>query len=146
MTKANLEDSFVEKMTGVYRPDEMKIGRMVSRRHGSNRCDACLELEGGNKIKIGFSNRHEKHADVQVVRKTKIDKFDPVYLPPKEFVSLYWDDKWHAHYETGKALSELKHNAIMEEFESLYDREQGLNCKVSVVDSDTYNPRYFRIA
>lgn len=41
------------------------------------------------------------------------------------FLSLYQDDKTIA-YEVSDTLLQLEHNAIMEEFDALYDREQGL--------------------
>ena len=41
------------------------------------------------------------------------------------FMSLYRDDKTgEVNYETAQTASDLKHNAIMQEFDALYDREQ----------------------
>lgn len=40
------------------------------------------------------------------------------------FYSLYRDNDNKVVVETGKNLSDIEHNAIMEEFEALYDREQ----------------------
>ena len=39
LTKEMEEQVFVKKIQGVFRPDEMKIGRLVSRKQGSNRTD-----------------------------------------------------------------------------------------------------------
>lgn len=39
LTKEMEEKMFVEKLQGVFRPDEMKIGRLVSRKQGSNHTD-----------------------------------------------------------------------------------------------------------
>lgn len=39
LTKEMEEQLFVKKIQGVFRPDEMKIGRLVSRKRGSNRTD-----------------------------------------------------------------------------------------------------------
>lgn len=51
----------------------------------------------------------------------------PVYIPPKEIISatenfgsLYSD--YHIAFE--ETYYDLTHNAVMEEFDSLYDREQ----------------------
>ena len=42
------------------------------------------------------------------------------------FISLYKNDKGIVQAESGSELSDLVHNSIMEEFDNLYDREQGL--------------------
>lgn len=40
------------------------------------------------------------------------------------FISLYRNDNDNIRYEFGKTLDDIEHNAIMEEFDSLYNREQ----------------------
>ena len=40
------------------------------------------------------------------------------------FLSLYKDENNNIRFEQQEALSDLTHNAVMEEFDSLYDREQ----------------------
>lgn len=45
LTKEMEEQLIVKKIQGVFRPDEMKIGRLVSRKQGSNRTDFSVELE-----------------------------------------------------------------------------------------------------
>ena len=42
------------------------------------------------------------------------------------FISLYRDEDNKIVYESAKTLDEIEHNAIMEEFDSIYDREQDL--------------------
>ena len=59
-----VESAIVEKMQGNFRPDEGKIGRLVSRKQGSNRTDIEIGLERNGKVSIGFGNRQEKHAEV----------------------------------------------------------------------------------
>lgn len=43
-----------------------------------------------------------------------------------KFISLFRDNDNHIAFESGSNLDDIQHNAIMEEFDSLYDREQGL--------------------
>ena len=45
LTKDQLEVAFVEKLAGVFRPEEKKIGRLVSRRQGNGRASITMELE-----------------------------------------------------------------------------------------------------
>lgn len=104
LTKEMEEQLFVKKIQGVFRPDEMKIGRLVSRKQGSNRTDFSVELEKNNKITVGFGNRQENHADVAIERGEKTKKYDVIYIPTKEmistvehFVSLY--DEYHIDFE-----------------------------------------------
>lgn len=42
------------------------------------------------------------------------------------FISLYRDEDNRVMYESAPTLDEITHNAIMEEFDSIYDREQDL--------------------
>lgn len=53
---------------------------------------------------MGFSNRQEKHADLEYCFNRKYEKFEPVYIPPKEmisatehFQSLY--EEYHLDFE-----------------------------------------------
>lgn len=81
------EQHIVEKLQGVFRPDEMKIGRLVSRKRGSNRTDFSVVLDKGQKISIGFGNRQENHADVETEGKIPLGGFDVIYIPTKEMIS-----------------------------------------------------------
>lgn len=87
MTKEMEEKVFVEKLQGVFRPDEMKIGRLVSRVQGSNRTDFSVLMDKNQKISVGFGNRQENHADVNLKISEKRKKFDVVYIPTKEMIS-----------------------------------------------------------
>ena len=41
------------------------------------------------------------------------------------FISLYRDEETHdVRYEMKNTASDLEHNAIMQEFDAMYDREQ----------------------
>ena len=104
LTKEMEEQLFVKKIQGVFRPDEMKIGRLVSRKQGSNRTEFSVDLEKKNKISVGFGNRQENHADVQIEREGILKRYDVIYIPTKEmistvehFVSLY--DEYHIDFE-----------------------------------------------
>ena len=52
LTKEMEEQVFVKKIQGVFRPDEMKIGRLVSRKQGSNRTDFSIDLEKKQKSQL----------------------------------------------------------------------------------------------
>ena len=54
------------------------MGRLVSRKQGSNRTDIEIGLERNGKVSIGFGNRQEKHAEVDASINHFSD-FDPVY-------------------------------------------------------------------
>ena len=104
LTKEMEEQLFVKKIQGVFRLDEMKIGRLVSRKRGSNRTDFSVELEKKQKISVGFGNRQENHADISIEKNMKMKKYDIIYIPTKEmistverFVSLY--DEYHIDFE-----------------------------------------------
>ena len=104
LTKEMEEQLLVKKIQGIFRPDDMKIGRLVSRKVGSNRTDFSVELEKHQKISMGFGNRQENHADVDTEKVGSVGKYDVIYIPTKEmistiehFVSLY--DEYHIDFE-----------------------------------------------
>lgn len=104
LTKEMEEQLFVKKLQGVFRPDELKVGRLVSRRQGSNRTEFSVYLDKKEKITVAFGNRQENHADVYVERGDKSRKYDVIYIPTKEmistvehFISLY--DDYHIDFE-----------------------------------------------
>ena len=104
ITKEVEEQLIVKKIQGVFRPDEMKIGRLVSRRQGSNRTEFAIELEKKYKISVGFGNRQENHADITIENSNTVQRYDVIYIPTKEmistvehFVSLY--DEYHIEFE-----------------------------------------------
>lgn len=78
------EQRFVEKLQGVFRPDEMKIGRLVNRKSGS-RTDFSVVLDKGQKLSIGFGSRRENHVDIE--SEGTISSFDVIYIPTKEMIS-----------------------------------------------------------
>ena len=86
-TKEMEERMFVEKLQGVFRPDDMKIGRLVNRVQGSNRADFGITMDKGQKIFIGFGNRQENHADIEKKILPGSRNFDAVYIPTKEMIS-----------------------------------------------------------
>lgn len=104
LTKDQLETAFVEKLTGVFRPDEMKIGRLVSRKQGNGRASVKMELEKGDFISVDFGTRSGRHLEFEMKKAPQRQVFDAVYLPPKEmisatehFQSLY--EEYHLDFE-----------------------------------------------
>ena len=57
-----------------------------------------------------------------IASKYQQDKKKPLQY---SFLSLYKSDNG-IMLETAESLSDLSHNAVLEEFDDLYDREQGL--------------------
>lgn len=104
ITREVEEQLIVKKIQGVFRPDEMKIGRLVSRRQGSNRTEFAVKLENNHNISVGFGNRQENHADITIEKGSNVKKYDVIYIPTKEmistvehFVALY--DEYHIDFE-----------------------------------------------
>ena len=103
-TKEIEEMMFVSKLQGVFRPDGMKIGRLVTRKQGSNRTDFSVVLDKNQQISVGFGNRQENHADVKMEQVDAFGNFDVIYIPTKEmisttehFTSLY--EEYHIDFE-----------------------------------------------
>lgn len=137
MTKEADEQRFVSKLQGVFRPDDMKIGRLVSRKQGSNHADFAIVLDKNQKISIGFGNRQENHAEVNTEKLGINKKFDVIYIPTKEmisttehFASLYEDyhiDFEEMYYDLAKLLDRplskgantSEQNKVLKSFEDI---------------------------
>jgi len=95
-TKGELERQFVEKICGVFRPDEMRIGRLASRARGRVKSSVSLDLSlSGKGRRLGsvaakFTSGQQKGAAVERKNfETPPTPFDAVYLPPKEMISAF---------------------------------------------------------
>lgn len=137
LTKEVEEKVIVEKMQGVFRPDDMKIGRLVSRKQGSNRTDFLIDMEKKQSVSVGFGNRQENHADIAVDVANPIKKFETIYIPTKEmisttehFASLYEEyhiDFEEMYYDLAKLLDKplkkgantIEQNAVLSSFEKI---------------------------
>lgn len=102
-SKEKIAEGILKKIQGVFRPEDMKIGRLVSRRQGSNIANIEIEFSNNKKnsqtesLEISFGSRKEKHLNLSFEVKEKIEKFDPIYLPPKEMISA--TEHFQALYE-----------------------------------------------
>lgn len=113
ITSEKVEGIMLDKLAGVFMPENDSVGRLVSRQQGSNRADIKLKLSNNEELCMGFGNRQTKHMDFDMSSEMKIDKFVPVFIPPKEiisstsnFTSLY-DDYHIAIDETYYDLARL---------------------------------------
>lgn len=138
MTQEQIETAIVEKLQGIFRPDEKKIGRLAGRKQGSSRTDIELGLEKKESMSIGFGNRHERHADVKL-NIGELKKFEPIYIPPKEMISAtehfqslyehYDIDFEEMYYDLTKLLDRplkggantAEQNKVLSSFENIMD-------------------------
>ena len=74
LTKEMEEQFFVKKMQGVFRPDDMKLGRLVSRNRGNKRTDFSVDLDRNHRISVGFSRGQTNHADISIDRNRFMEK------------------------------------------------------------------------
>jgi hypothetical protein len=87
VTKDKIEAALVEKLQGVFRPDNDAVGRLVNRRQGSSHTDISLDMADSGSVKIGFGTKREKHIDIEDTFRPDIQETSPVYIPPKEIIS-----------------------------------------------------------
>lgn len=139
LTKEMEEQLFVKKIQGVFRPDDMKIGRLVSRKQGSNRTEFSVELEKKQKIAVGFGNR-QKSCGCFNCTGGETQKYDVIYIPTKEmistvehFVSLY--DEYHIEFEEmyydlaklldrplSKGPNTIEQNQVLSNLEDIHEK------------------------
>ena len=82
-----IESIMIDKLVGVFMPENDSVGRLVSRQQGSNRADIKLKVSNEEQLYMGFGNRQTKHMDFSIRSEMKIDDFVPVFIPPKEIIS-----------------------------------------------------------
>lgn len=113
LVSEKIESIMIDKLVGVFMPENDSVGRLVSRQQGSNHADIKLKLSNEEELYMGFGNRQTKHMDFDMSSEMKTDDFVPVFIPPKEiisstfnFTSLY-DDYHIAIDETYYDLARL---------------------------------------
>lgn len=87
VTAEKIENALIAKMAGVFMPENEVIGRLVYRQQRSNRAEISMKLSNQDTVQIGFGNRQKKNIDLSVDVNKKIDKYVPIFIPPKEFIS-----------------------------------------------------------
>lgn len=88
-TKEKIETRFVDKLTHVFRTEDMLVGRLARRKQGSSRTDGKLFFANDKVLTFGFSNRAESHMDLTLPSKDTKPAVQntTVYFPPKEIIS-----------------------------------------------------------
>lgn len=88
-TKEKIEARFVDKLTHVFRTEDMLIGRLARRKQGSSRATGILSFTSQKKVEFGFGNRSETHMDLTLPEDMPKPQADitTVYFPPKEIIS-----------------------------------------------------------
>lgn len=104
LVKTDLQKSFADKLSYVFRPDS--LGRLVKRRQGRNRADVALLFNSGEKNQIDFSTNSSSQVNIQELITSHNDI--PAFIPTRElitlcpwFISLYhhnqipFDETWY---------------------------------------------------
>ena len=82
--------AFVDKITGVFRPDDKLIGHLARRKQGYSQCGCQIVLDDFRTLEAGFSSRARTRVDI-LSYPPKNDDTDSgssaIYLPPKEIIS-----------------------------------------------------------
>lgn len=104
LNKTQCEEIFVKKLSGVFRPDDDIIGRLVQRIPGINNTKISIVLGDNSTLNMEFSSHSQSHVKIDQSLQGFVKEAAPVYLPPKEiisatenFVSLYTD--YHIAFE-----------------------------------------------
>lgn len=92
-TVADLEPALAAKLAAVFRPKNQRVGRLVRRRRGYNKCSVKLEMADEiASIKFGFSTRAPK-IDIDECPSVWHDAL-PVFLPTQEMLALPPEFLW----------------------------------------------------
>lgn len=111
-TKDEIERRFVNKITGVYRPEDMRIGRMVRRHKEASAANGKMCFDDDRNVRFAFSNRYS--TTMGLVIADGVTRAAPeqttIYFPPKEIISAA---------ENFRAVYEDYHIAIEETYNDL---------------------------
>lgn len=86
LTKEQTRDLLVNKLKGLYKPDEDRIGRLVRRDTGRQSTSIVITIDE-QEFSIGFSSNQDKNISLDKPLRGAI-KTTPVYIPPKEIISF----------------------------------------------------------
>lgn len=88
-TRAFLQTRVADKMVGVFRPEEGRLGRLARRQRGRNRCEVRVDFRKPS-TSIGFNFASQNKSEVVVDRVPSNWRTErPVYLPPRELLTIY---------------------------------------------------------
>lgn len=88
-TKAFLQTRIAEKLVNVFRPEENRLGRLARRQQGRNRCEVAVRFRQNNaSIKFNFASQHKSEVVIDQSPSKWVDG-TPVYLPPRELLTIY---------------------------------------------------------
>ena len=112
-TKERINSAFVDKLTGVFRPEDKLIGRLVRRKSGNLKSACKIIFDDFSSIEAGFSRQAKSRLDI-LNYPDKADGVDPmnttIYIPPKEIISAT---------ENFRSLYEEYHIAFEETYNDL---------------------------
>ncbi len=88
-TKTFLRARIAEKLVDVFRPDDSRLGRLARRQQGRNRCEVRIQYrQPGTSLGFNFASQHKSEVVVDQVPSKWVDN-TPVYLPPRELLTIY---------------------------------------------------------
>ena len=88
-TKAFLQSRIGEKLINMFRPDDQRLGRLARRQRGRNRCEVGVRFrQSQTGLKFSFASQNKSEVVIDRVPQKWIDN-TPVYLPPRELLSIY---------------------------------------------------------
>ena len=88
-TKSLLQTRVAEKIVNVFRPEESRLGRLVRRQQGRNRCEVQVNFRR-RETSVGFSFASQSKSEVVMdPLPSKWVGSMPVFLPPRELLTIY---------------------------------------------------------
>ncbi len=111
--KVFLNSVISERLVRIFRPDGLKLGRLATRKQGTQKSVVDMEFVGG-KLRYTFSTRSQNEVRVESAPPRWQDKEKPpVFLPTREMLSIYpgftyiYDNYEIPFEETWRDLAEL---------------------------------------
>ncbi|MCY4498086.1 MAG: AAA family ATPase [Rhodospirillaceae bacterium] len=88
-TKAFLQARIAEKLVDVFRPEDARLGRLTRRQQGRNRCEVSIHfMQRRTSIAFNFASQNKSEVVVDRTPRKWVDE-KPVYLPPRELLTIY---------------------------------------------------------
>ena len=87
-SKEEYERLLVQKLIGVFKPDNDSIGRLAYRKQGVSKASVSMKFSDVDGTSFAFTSKHSNHIDILVTPNPSAHtQFTPVYIPPKEIIS-----------------------------------------------------------
>lgn len=100
LTKTALASAYADKLKALFRPDEDRVGRLVKRKQGREKCEVVLSMDTSiNTCSFAFATQAKTSVQIGIAPHES-PRQAPVFIPTRELVTLcpWFTDLYENYY------------------------------------------------